>query len=51
MVTGMARSAAASSAIAAASGSWKMLNSADAVALPLCAAMKTISAIPRAAAG
>ena len=34
----MPRSAAASSAIAAASGSWKTLNSADAVALPTSAA-------------
>ncbi len=50
---GTASSAAASSTIAAASGSWKTLNSAAAVALPTRAAppMKTIRSSPRATSG
>ncbi len=53
MTTSMPRSAQASRVIAAASGSWKTLNSAEAVALPTCAAppMKTIRPIPGATAG
>jgi hypothetical protein len=53
MKTGTPRSSAASRTTAAASGSWKTLNSADAVALPWAAAppMKTIRRSPAAASG